>query len=61
MDKIKLVLYSKTVWTIVALFIFHGFTGVHDLIPESITAFVDPVLSLLAIYFRVNPTAESKV
>jgi hypothetical protein len=61
MQKIKLALVSRTVWVVVALFIFHGFTGVHDMLPANITAFIDPVLSLLAIYFRVSPQAEGKV
>jgi len=61
MEKIKLALVSRTVWTVVALFVFHGFTGVHDMIPSNISPFVDAVLSLLAIYFRVSPEAESKV
>ena len=57
MDKVKLALKSRTVWTVVVLFIIHGVTGVHDSIPVAVQPVVDAVLSLLAIYFRVNPKA----
>ena len=61
MDKIKLAIVSRTTWTIVALFVINGFGGIHDFIPHNVIAVLDPILSILAIYFRVNPQAESKV
>jgi len=61
MNKIKLALKSKTVWTIVALFIINGITGIDDYTPETFDNIVNPILSLAAIYFRLNPTAENKI
>jgi len=43
------------------LFVINGFGGIHDFIPHNVIAVLDPILSILAIYFRVNPQAESKV
>lgn len=61
MNKIKLALHSRTVWTIVLLFLINGITGVQEFIPENLLSVLTPVLSLIAIYFRVNTQAESKV
>ena len=55
MDKIKLALSSRTVWTIIVMFLVSGISGIHDSIPASLLPIVDGGLSILAIYFRVNP------
>lgn len=46
---------SRTVWAVVALFVINGVTGIHDSIPPEILPFVDALISLLAIYFRIMP------
>jgi len=53
-EKIITALKSRTVWTIVVLFIMNGITGIDDFTPESFDNIANPILSLLAIYFRVN-------
>jgi len=54
-EKIITALKSRTAWTIVVLFIMNGITGIDDFTPEAFDNIVNPILSLLAIYFRVNP------
>lgn len=56
MSKFALALRSKTVWTIVVMFIIGGTNGIVGLIPESSVIYVQGVLSLLAMYFKVNPS-----
>ena len=51
-------LKSRTVWTVVVLFIINGISGIREIIPATALPIIDAVLSLLAIYFRVNPKAE---
>ena len=48
-------LKSRTVWVIVILFIINGIAGVREMIPVMWLPMIDGVLSILAIYFRINP------
>ena len=48
------ILKSRTVWTIVILFLINGVSGIHDLIPVNALPVIDGLLGILAIYFRVN-------
>jgi len=57
MNKLSIALRSRTVWTIVALFVLNGFEGTRSLMPEGWLPVVDAFLGLLAAYFRVNPRA----
>lgn len=54
-NKIITALKSRTVWTIIALFIINGITGIDEYTPETFDNIVNPLLSLAAIYFRLNP------
>ena len=54
MNYLLKLLKSRTVLTFLALFLFHGLQGTQDLIPVAYVPFVDAVLTLLGIYFRVN-------
>ena len=54
MDSLK----SRTVWTIIVLFVINGVEGIRGVIPANVLPIVDAVLSVLAIYFRVKPQAE---
>lgn len=53
-EKILKALKSRTAWTIVAMFVVSGIDGVKDFIPSFYEPIVNAVLSLIAIYFRVN-------
>ncbi len=48
-------LKSRTVWTIVVMFIIGGVNSIHDIIPANLVTIIDGALGALAIYFRVNP------
>ena len=56
MDRIKQALTSRTVWTLVVLFVINGVTGIHDLLPATWLPVVDGLLGLLAVYFKVTPS-----
>jgi hypothetical protein len=45
---------SRTVWVIIILFVINGFEGVRELLPGFWLPVVDGVLSMLAVYFRIN-------
>ena len=55
-NKIKLALTSKTVWAIIVLFIINGVGAIHNSIPANWLTVIDPIIGLLAIYFKVNPS-----
>jgi len=59
--KLNLALRSRTVWTVIALFIINGVAGIRGYIPSDWLPLIDGILGLLAIYFRVTPQAEQKV
>ena len=61
MRKLKVMLLSRTVWTVVVLFLINGFTGIKSYIPAQWLPLVNGLLGILAIYFRVNPQAESRI
>ena len=54
MEKLYQALSSRTVWTVVAMFVLAGFEGIRDLIPAAAQTPVFAVLGALAAYFRVN-------
>lgn len=49
-------LKSRTVWTVAAMFLIGGVQAVSAFIPESILPFIQAGLSLMAMYFHVNPS-----
>ena len=52
---IKKLFKSRQAYTIAALFAINGVGGIHDQIPANLLPFVDGLLSMLALYFRVAP------
>ena len=58
MDKLQLALKSRTVQTIVVLFVIGGFQNITGYIPESIMPFLNSVLGILAIYFKISPSQD---
>ena len=51
-------LKSRTVWVIIILFVINGVEGIRSSIPATALPIIDAILSVLAIYFRVQPKAE---
>lgn len=56
--KIALALRSKTVLTVIAMFIYNGLSSVKDLVPLKYQDAVNVALTMLAAYFRVNPSEK---
>lgn len=54
MEKIIKALSSRTVWTVVAIFIINGVPSIEQYFSPDAKLVVDAVLALLATYFRVN-------
>ena len=54
MHTLELALRSRTVWTIIALFIIGGFHNITGYIPESLMPYLNSILGLLAIFFKIN-------
>lgn len=53
-------LSSRTVWTVAAMFVISGTNGIMGLIPSGDIVYVQGFLSLLAVYFRLNPSQSYK-
>jgi hypothetical protein len=49
-------LKSRTVWTLIFMFVVGGLNGVTNTLPAGIVAPLMGFLSLLGVYFHVNPT-----
>ena len=58
MQKIIGAIKSRTVWTIIGLVILNGVPSVTNLLPAGCLPYVNDLLGLLAIYFRVNPQQQ---
>lgn len=56
MEKTAQVLKSRTTWTIVVMFVIGGTNAIASFIPAGIEPYVMGALSLLAMYFHVNPS-----
>lgn len=54
MEKIIKALSSRTVWTIIAIFIINGVPSIEQYLSPDTKLIVDAFLALLATYFRVN-------
>lgn len=51
-------LKSRQFWTLVVLFVINGVSGVSEFIPASVLPYVNGVLGLLAVWFRVLPKQQ---
>lgn len=52
---IKSLLKSRQFWTIVVIFVVNGFASIKEMIPAGWLIWVDALLGVLAVYFRVYP------
>ena len=53
---IRKIFTSRTVWTLIVLFVINGVGAIHDFIPKDLLPFIDGALGILAVYFKVNPS-----
>ena len=60
MEKYLKVLKSRTVWSIVALFVISGVEGIREFINPSLLSVLNVLLPAMAVYFRINPKQELK-
>lgn len=51
-----LALGSRTVWTVVVMFLIGGVQAITSVIPAGIETPLMGVLGIIAIYFKVNPS-----
>lgn len=58
MTKIKLALASRTFWTLVAIFVLNTVHANQGLIPTGAMDIINPILTLLAAYFKVTPSQD---
>ena len=56
--KITQALMSRTTWVLILMFVVGGFEAVQNLIPADIYKPIFGVLTMLAIYFKVNPSQD---
>jgi hypothetical protein len=55
-EKLLKVFKSRTFWTLVALFITNGISGIREQLNPAALTTIDAVLGLVATYFHVNPS-----
>lgn len=60
METIKTAVSSKTVWTIVALFVVAGTHGIEGLIPQTWVPIVEACIAILSAYFHIDHVNELK-
>ncbi len=58
MTKIKLALASRTFWTLVAIFFINTVHANSGVIPVQVMDALNPLLILLATYFKVYPSQD---
>lgn len=54
-------LSSRTVWTLVFMFVFNGFQSIAGSLPSGVNDIVNLLLTVLAGYFKLNPTQTYKL
>lgn len=57
-SKIQSLLKSRQFWTIIILFIINGIAGIRENIPDGAMAYIDSILGLLIIWFRISPKQD---
>ena len=58
MDTVKKGFKSRTVWTIVLMFVIGGVDGISGFIPAQLMPYIQGVLALLAMHFKINPSQD---
>lgn len=54
MDKFLQAFQSRTIWTLVALFVFNGLQAVEPQVSGNVQVAINLVMTVLGAYFRVN-------
>ncbi len=54
----KTILKSRTVWTVIFMFIMGGLQAVSEFLPTNVFVFVNGILSVMAVYFKLIPSQK---
>lgn len=57
-DKINKMFFSRTFWTITAMFVFGGLQALEGVVNPEVFVLVQGILSILATYFKINPSQK---
>ncbi len=49
---------SRTVWSVIVLFIVNGIEGIREFISVDWLPFIDGILGMAIVYFRANPRVK---
>ena len=55
MDTFLKLIKSRQFWTLAVLFIINGVSGIREAIPVGVLPYIDGLLGMLVIYFRISP------
>jgi len=58
MKKFKQIISSRTVWTLVVMFLIGGLQAITDYLPQDLYIFITGGLALIAGYFKLNPSQK---
>ena len=58
MDKLKAILKSRTVQTVIVTFLVNGAAAITDFVPQQWLPLVNGILGILAVYFRIKPKQQ---
>ena len=57
-DVIQKAVFSRTVWTIIAMFLFNGLNAIHSSVSPTWGIIINVVLGLLATFFKLSPSQK---
>lgn len=52
------ILKSRTFWTVAIMFVFNGLQAIKTSVSPNWQVGIDGALSLMALYFKMNPSQE---
>lgn len=58
METLIKIVKSRNVWTVVLMFIIGGVNGITQYIPDEISKLILGILTVLAVYFKINPSQK---
>jgi hypothetical protein len=56
MKQLKTLLGSRTIWTLIFMFVFNGFAAISGQLDPQLVTIINALLTTLAGYFKLNPT-----
>ena len=58
MKTLQTIIYSRTIWTLVVMFLLGGFQAITQYLPQDLYIFITGGLVLIAGYFKLNPSQK---